>query len=121
MPQLAEVVTIKKHMQIVPWSEVEPLFNQAIQATNSNITQVLAVIGYSSSSVYANWRDRGQAPVRAKYALLGLLSELRVKVERPVEKQFTFEELTGLFAALQGWPVPDETRRTLTKKIANAI
>lgn len=120
MPQLAEVMTIKRRRQCVPWDNFAPLLNQAIQATNSSQTQVMETTGYSDS-VIAAWRKANEVPLCAKYTILGLLAELRIKVERPIGKEFSFDELTGLFAALQGWSLPDDTRRQLTKKIANAL
>jgi len=120
MPQLAEIANFKRARTTAPWAEFEPLLHQAIQATNSNQTQVMEAVGYSSG-VIAAWRKADKVPLSAKYGMLGLLTELRVSVERPAIKQFTFDELTGLFAALQGWTLPNDTRKALVKRVAREI
>ena len=98
----------------VPFSEIEPLLERAQRTSNASATEVLRCIGYNSSSAAANWRTRGTAPLKVKQALLGMLSEFETPL---VHKQFTFDELTGLFAALQGWTIPPDVKQMLIKKI----
>lgn len=134
--------------QKVPLAEVAPLLESAVKATNSSSREVLLTIGYTSAALF-DWRKAAQAPLRAKYALLGLLSTLGVsapqpaKVERvvervevPVEKlveklvevpvevqvsPFSFDETTALFGALTGFPAGPDMRRTLIGKLATEI
>jgi hypothetical protein len=118
MVALAEVVTIKRQHVSVPFEEVEPLVNQALQATNASVSELAATLGYSPS-VLVDWRKTGKVPLRAKYALLGLLSELRVKIERPVEKQFSYADLLAILTALA--KDHDPNNRGLIAHIAKEI
>jgi hypothetical protein len=83
------------------FEEVEPLFNQVRTSLNCSEGDVLLTIGYSKTGNMDRWR-RGEAiPVRVKYALLGLLSELKLKpAERVAAPRFDFGELAQLFAAV---------------------
>lgn len=99
MAQLADIVTFKRGRNTVPWEEFNALLHQAIQATNSNQTQVMQTAGYSDSVISA-WRKANAAPLCAKYTILGLLAELRVKVEQRVVKQFSYDDLLVLLSAL---------------------
>jgi hypothetical protein len=83
------------------FEEVEPIFNQVRTSLDCTEGDVLLTIGYSKTGNMDRWR-RGEAiPVRVKYALLGLLAELKMKPsERLAPPRFDFAELAQLFAAV---------------------
>jgi hypothetical protein len=89
-----------KTTKTVPVAEVEPLFNQVRTTLNCTDREILETIGYSRSAVH-HWQDRTEVPTRVKYALLGLLAELKLKPpEKLAPPRFDFRELAQLFAAV---------------------
>lgn len=125
MPQLADIVTFSKRKEsrkerLGPWSEFEPLFSQLRQATNSSNDEVMKLIGYSGATMLSAWKKEG-VPTLAFFSAKYHLHDLKVETKREVIKQFTFDELTGLFAALNYWTLPEEARRGLIKKIAKEL
>lgn len=111
--EAANGAVVRKH-QSVPFSEVEPIINKALEVSKDSETYIMESIGYSNSPI-AEWRNHNRVPVRAKYALEGFIAEHSTPPKVP---QFSFDELTALFAALSGWRVPEEVRKTLVRKIA---
>lgn len=119
----------------VPLAEITPLLDRLAKATDTDYAAVLHTIGYSYGTVNDWAKDgSGLAPLRAKYALLGLLSTLEVpapavemappppeRVEVPVSP-FTFDEMTALFSQLAiGTPISDGYRKALIGKLAQEI
>lgn len=125
MPQLADVVTFSKRKEsrkerVIPWADFEPLLSQLRQAADCNQEEAMRLIGYGGGTMINTWKKEG-APILAVNALRYILADLNVPQEKKVEKQFSFDELTALFAALQGWHVEDDVKRALTKKIAREM
>lgn len=104
----------------VPFSDVEPLLNLLKNSMGIEETELLRTVGYSSNIANQEWRKEQKVPLRAKYALLGLAAELKLKMEQKPIRQFTFKELTLLFAVLSGmeFSVDEGDRRALVAKIA---
>lgn len=125
MAQIARITPIHKETATVPYSEVEPLLNQLRTATSSSTTQILRTIGYDSSSSAARWQEQNKAPLRVKYALIGMAAELRLKAEMPPQpaapKQFSSEDLIDLLIALQGRTLPPERQKALTLKVLGEL
>jgi hypothetical protein len=103
------------------FEEVEPLFNQVRTSLDCSEGDVLLTIGYSKTGNMDRWR-RGEAiPVRVKYALLGLLSELKLKpAERVAAPRFDFAELAQLFAAVMNSETTPN-RQPLLAKLAREM
>lgn len=110
-------MTTRIHEKI-PYAEIEPLLNLAKNPLDTNETEVLNTIGYSNNSAF-DWRHHGQAPLRAKYSLLGLPAELKIEKPAPSPMRlFNFDELSDLFAGLNGMAVPTNRVNKLRAKIA---
>ena len=125
MPQLADIATFSKRKasrkeRIVPWLDFEPYLNQLRTKASCTTTEALQLIGYGGATQLSNWRREG-VPLIALNAIRYILHDMNIEVERPAVKQFTFDELTGLFAALQSWTLPDDTRKALVKRVAREI
>ncbi len=99
----------------VPFEEFNDLLQTAMDKFGTKQSALMTSIGYSDSVVSA-WRNKGEAPLCAKYSLLGLLSTSDDR-----QAQFTFDELTALFTVLQGWPIPADVRKALTRVIARNL
>jgi len=108
-------MTTRNHEKI-PYAEIEPLLNLVKNSCGSSESQVLMTIGYSNNAA-TDWRQLGMVPLRVKYGLLGLAAELKLK-DTSRQKQFNFDELAAMFAALNGMDVPVERRQKLVKKLA---
>jgi hypothetical protein len=110
-----KVTSMRQHAKIA-WTEIEPLFAQARQSTGSGDLEICQSLGYSGN-VTLEWKRDGKAPLRAKYTLLGFLTELGVKAKTAkAPSRFTYEELSLIFAILNGIEVPN--RRKLARKVA---
>jgi hypothetical protein len=122
-----------RHSQRVPFEQFEPLLIRIRQAYNCSQKDALQLMGYNGSSVYAAWGESG-APVTAVNAAKGVLADLgegnSVVIEQPAlpmavpveaERQFGFDELSHLFAALHGIALPQEAHRALIRKLAREI
>lgn len=107
-----------KQTASAPWAEFEVLLDQATKATGSTVSGVLSAIGYTGSGNASVWKQQGEVPLRAKLALRGLLVELEVATHHQV---FAFEELTAMFAALNGYPLPEPQRKNLIRKLAKEM
>lgn len=104
----------------VPMAEIEPLFNQVRTALDCSDREILEMIGYTRSAGH-HWNDSKGVPLRVKYALLGLLAELRMKPpEKVAPPRFDFDELSQLFAAVLGCEMTP-TFRALLAKIAREM
>jgi hypothetical protein len=111
---------VSKLTKSVPATEVEPLFNQVRTALDCSDREILETIGYSRSAGN-HWAKGTEVPTRVKYALLGLLSELRLKpTEKTAPPRFDFGELAQLFAAVLATtpsdPLLAKIAREMTRK-----
>lgn len=108
-----------KHHVTVPFSELATLMGAACQALDCGVSHVLGTIGYaSSSSTYVKWEAAGEAPLRAKYALLGLLADLNIKAEQMMVRQFSDEELRLMLMLFAGGVVSPERRNEMIRRLA---
>jgi hypothetical protein len=101
---------IRNH-QMVPVSVIDHLLDRLVEGDPPFIymteNEVMKKIGYIGRSAVTDWRKAGKAPKRAQYALMGLLAEQQHKSNGSApstppepEKQFTFQELSQIFAVL---------------------
>ena len=106
---------IKRTHAFVPWAEIEGLVRQcqiAFPSENARKKNEWAeLIGYSRH-VIKYWERSGQAPARAKYAMVGLLAELGP----PSTGQFTIPE-SELMAVAQGLPAGHPLRVRILKHL----
>lgn len=119
-PEVAQI--FRKHEKI-PYPEIEPLLNLLKNSTGGSEGEVLKAIGYATNSA-SDWRRSGQAPLHAKYGLLGLAVEMKVEAamasRQKIARQFNHDELTMMFCYLSGvnFIVDEEKRRQLVAKVA---
>ena len=109
-----------RHHEKIAWSGIEPILNLVKNSSGGQEAEVLRTIGYSGNSAN-DWRRNGEAPLRAKYSLLGLAAELNLKVEQQKVKQFDTDELGLLLGLVIGLQIPEDRKQKLMKKISAEI
>lgn len=118
MVTLGEVVSLRAKgykERLTTWDKFEPLLSQLRQKMDCTNHEALQLIGYSGATMFAEWKRRG-VPILAINAAVGVLSELGEKPNRRPSIKWTYEELSAIFAVLNGIEVPN--RRNLARKIA---
>lgn len=114
-----------RSLQTVPFAEIEALLNRAIQAADTSAPSIIRLVGYSPST-WSGWKQKGVAPIRAKYTLLGFMADMDIEPPPPVvEPMFTHEELMVLFSRFLGGSslvtVDDGMRKQIVAKLAIAL
>lgn len=111
-----------KHTATSSWTEFEPALERVMKLTGASMNEIMMTIGYAGAGNIAKWRADGVVPRRAKYALVGYLSELEGGVVvTPTEAVFTFDELVAMFGVLSGWQIPADVQKALSRKIAKQV
>lgn len=118
---------LKRPFLKVPFVEIEPMLNLVKNKTGCSESELGKSFGYSGSAI-TEWRKSGNAPLRAKYCLLGFATELELKAdiikaatEKPLPRQFDKDELSSMFGILIGLDIPAGRRDQLRSKIAKEL
>lgn len=120
LAESATIVPMRKHAK-VPFADIEGILNQALQCSNGVADELARTLGYANGGTFNEWRKSGEVPLRAKYMLIGFLTEMRILLERKVVKQFDPDELALLFGILIGASLTAEQQRSLKTKIAKEL
>jgi DNA-binding XRE family transcriptional regulator len=118
MVALGEVVTLRAkgyQERLTTWDKFEPLLSQIRQKMDCTQDEAFKFLGYSGATMCALWKKRG-VPILAVNAAVGVLSDLGEKPNRRAPLKWTYEELSSIFAVLNGIEIPN--RKNLARKIA---
>ncbi len=89
----------KSNVAMVPFGDIEQLLQSAAGALGAKDEKAVADrIGYDRS-YFRTMRASGQVRLAVRYALIGLLHELKHPTPKPVT--YDFDELTDLFGCVQ--------------------
>lgn len=129
---MTNVVTLNtrksRGTSMVTAAELEALLNLIKEATNATEEEIMGMVGYTGSAASA-WRNRGEGTLRTKYALLGLIAELKVPTPPPPPavkpiQQFKKLELFSILALVSATPPGERaspSRQTLIVRIAEEM
>lgn len=92
----------------IPWSEFERTLNQALNTLHLNQSQIIDKMGFTGG-VFSSWRQKGRAPVWAKYILDGFLLQHEKEQSKSLKGDdvkdegivFTTDQIEALVYALR--------------------
>lgn len=113
----------KRQARLIPFEKFEPLLFEIRSHFNCSRDEALRLIGYAGATTLSDWRRYG-TPMLASNAARGVLAIANLPQPMPPdppEPDFTFEELTELFALLRGYQVGPAVRKLLIGKVARLL
>ena len=107
--------------QFLPLEEFEPLLNKLRELTNCSLNEALRAVGYAGGTHWSDWQRKKTVPLLAMNAIKWVLYDYARIDSGPSKTSFTLDEQTDVLLLMRGFPIKEENRRAIIKKIAAAL